>query len=90
MLWAKLKRKNLGGHKFRRQYSINEYVIDFYCPSKRLAIEIDGDSHFQDEAINYDFNRQKYMESFGIKFLRFKNSDVYNVAAQILCALAHR
>jgi len=44
-LWSKLKGKQLNGLKFRRQYGINNYVVDFYCPEQKLAIEIDGDVH---------------------------------------------
>ena len=48
MLWSRLKSKQLGGYKFRRQFSIGRYVVDFYCPILKLALEIDGDSHFID------------------------------------------
>jgi len=46
ILWSKLRNKALKGYKFRRQYSIERFVIDFYCPQLKLAIEVDGDSHF--------------------------------------------
>jgi very-short-patch-repair endonuclease len=66
------------GFKFRRQYSVNQYVVDFYCPELKLAIEIDGDSHFNDISEKYDKERQKSIESFGIRFLRFTNIDIYD------------
>ena len=47
ILWSKLRRRQMLGYKFRRQYSVENFVVDFYCPRARLAIEIDGDSHFQ-------------------------------------------
>ncbi len=47
MLWSKLKNRQICGRKFRRQFSVGPYVVDFYCPTLKLAIEIDGDSHFQ-------------------------------------------
>jgi len=47
VLWSKLRRRQMLGYKFRRQYSIEAYVVDFYCPAARMAIELDGDSHFQ-------------------------------------------
>ncbi len=75
ILWKKINNKQLSGYKFRRQYSIKQFVIDFYCPELKLAIEIDGDSHI--DAMEYDNNRQKYIESFGIKFLRFTNLEIY-------------
>ncbi|HLB95733.1 MAG TPA: DUF559 domain-containing protein [Patescibacteria group bacterium] len=46
VLWQKLRAKQIFGYKFRRQYGINQYVVDFYCPQTRLAIEIDGDTHY--------------------------------------------
>jgi very-short-patch-repair endonuclease len=73
-----LSRKQMNGFKFRRQYSVNQYVIDFYCPVLKLAVEIDGDSHYRFSSLEYDDKRQKFIESFGIKFLRFTNDDVYN------------
>jgi len=78
ILWYYLQGKHLEGYKFRRQYSVGPYIVDFYCPRLKLAIEVDGTSHFRDEvAIRYDRKRQKYIESFGLKFLRFTNSDIY-------------
>jgi very-short-patch-repair endonuclease len=65
------------GYKFRRQYSVDQYVIDFYCPELKLAIEVDGDSHFSPLARIYDSQRQHHIESFGIRFLRILNEDVY-------------
>jgi very-short-patch-repair endonuclease len=77
ILWKELSRKQLHGTIFRRQYSIDQYVIDFYCPHLKLAIEIDGDSHFMPGAEDYDKGRQEYIEAYGIQFLRFTNSDIY-------------
>src|ERR1041385_8031885 len=77
ILWSKLKSRQLMGYKFRRQYSVESYIIDFYCPEMKLAIGIDGDSHFRASSIEYDKERQSFIESFGIHFLRFTNNDVY-------------
>ncbi len=76
-LWQFLRNKQANGHKFRRQYSVDKYVLDFYCPSAKLAIEVDGDSHFSDTAIQSDKIRQKAIEEMGIRFLRFTNRDIY-------------
>lgn len=57
---------------------MNQYVIDFYYPELKLAIEVDGDSHFNDISEKYDKERQKFIESFGIWFLRFTNIDIYD------------
>ena len=77
VIWSKLKGKQMLGYKFRRQYSVNRYVVDFYCPELKLAVEIDGDSHFQEESRDDDNLRQAFIESFDIQFLRFTNEDVY-------------
>ena len=75
ILWSKLRRKQLQDERFRRQYSIGSYVVDFYCPSLKLAIEVDGDSH-TDASMYHDQERQEFIESYGIRFLRFTNDDV--------------
>ena len=76
LVWSKLRAKQMCGHKFRRQYSVGVYSLDFYCPSLKLAIEIDGDTHFQAGARKYDLTRQEFIERFGIRFLRFTNPQV--------------
>ncbi len=78
ILWNKVKGKQLSGYKFRRQYGVGRYVIDFYCPVSKLAIEIDGDSHFIGDMPEYDSIRENFIKKFGINFLRFKNSDILN------------
>jgi very-short-patch-repair endonuclease len=77
-LWSMLQHSNLGGYKFRRQHSIGYYILDFYCPSERVAVELDGDSHFTDDAIDYDHERTAYLNALNIKVIRFLNTDVYN------------
>jgi very-short-patch-repair endonuclease len=59
VMWIHLSRKQINEFKFRRQYSVNQYVIDFYCPELKLAIEIDGDSHYGYLSQKYDNERQK-------------------------------
>ncbi|MBI4686156.1 MAG: DUF559 domain-containing protein [Nitrospirae bacterium] len=76
LLWSKLKSKQVG-YKFRRQYSIGKFVIDFYCPQLKLAIEIDGESHYREMSSRRDRTRQTTIESFEISFLRFTNQEVY-------------
>jgi len=61
-----LKHSNLGGYKFRRQHSVGSYILDFYCPSEKLAVELDGDSHFTDAAIEYDDVRTAYLNALNI------------------------
>ena len=77
LVWSRLKGKQMVRFKFRRQYNVGPYVIDFYCPALKLAVEIDGDSHFHQEAEVRDVSRQEFIESFGIRFLRFTNDEVH-------------
>lgn len=72
----KLKNKQVCGERFLRQYSVDQYILDFYCPRLKLAIEVDGDSHFRPGAQEQDAARQKHVQAFGIRFLRFTNEDV--------------
>lgn len=74
-LWLYLKNEQLGV-KFRRQHSIVNYIADFYCPSLKLVIEVDGSQHFVQDGMEYDKIREEFMNSLGIKTLRFNNNDV--------------
>ncbi len=76
ILWSRLKNKQVGGYKFRRQYSVGPYILDFYCPEKKLAIEVDGGSHFTEDGMAYDRVRESAIGQFGIHFLRFTNADI--------------
>jgi very-short-patch-repair endonuclease len=83
IMWNHLSRRQMNGYKFRRQHSVDQYVIDFYCPRLKLAIEVDGDSHFMVGAEEQDKIPQEHIESFGIQFLpaspaggRITNEDV--------------
>ena len=61
---------------FCRQYRIGNYILDFYAPSIKLAIEIDGGQHYEDKTIAYDKMRTDFLTQKGIKVMRFTNSDV--------------
>jgi very-short-patch-repair endonuclease len=75
-LWACLRRKHLGGYRFRRQHPIAQYVLDFYCPAVRLAVEVDGGQHGTDSGRERDAARTAFLKARGIRVLRFWNSDV--------------
>ena len=62
--------------RFRRQYVIGNYIADFYCHQAKLVVELDGSQHCTPEEMEYDTNRTKYLESLGLKVLRFSNLDV--------------
>ncbi len=66
----------MNGERFLRQYSVDQYVLDFYCPRLKLAIEVDGDSHFVAGSQFYDKERQKHIENYGVRFIRFTNNDI--------------
>lgn len=73
MLWSKLRNNQLG-FKFKRQYSVCPYVLDFYCSLKKLAIEIDGSQHIENK--EYDIKRSDYLSVFDIKVIRFWNNEI--------------
>ena len=77
LLWLFLKHSQLDGRKFRRQHSYGPYIMDFYCPSERLCIELDGDSHNSPGAEVHDATKDSYLQSHYIKVLRFTNDEVY-------------
>jgi very-short-patch-repair endonuclease len=77
VLWDILKSRNLDGIKFRRQYSIDNYIVDFCCPSEKLIIELDGAPHGEYHKIQEDENRDKYIENLGFTILRFENRFVF-------------
>ncbi|MGH8566197.1 MAG: endonuclease domain-containing protein [Gammaproteobacteria bacterium] len=76
-LWVMLRSRRLLGYRFRRQYGVGPYVLDFYCPELKLGIEVDGDSYFEASAGEYDRERQCHIESLGIRVLRFTNREVF-------------
>lgn len=76
LLWKKLRNRQLDGYKIRRQYSIGGFVVDFYCPSRKLVIEVDGDSHYRKEIKTYDLQRERAISSLGLRIVRFTNLEV--------------
>ena len=78
ILWTFLRKKNINNLKFRRQYPIGNYIVDFICNEKKLIIEIDGGQHNENKNITYDQERTKYLESKGYKVIRFWNNDIDN------------
>jgi len=78
ILWQQLQGKKFKGLKFRRQYSVDRYYVDFYCASLRLAIELDGENHLDHCQQKKDKDRQEAIENLGIKIIRFWNTDIFN------------
>ncbi len=87
-LWNVLKGRKVAGLRFRRQFSVGDYVLDFYCPFLRLAIELDGDYHYHCDIPEKDFERQQQLESlYGITTIRFENRVVFENPEWIVAAV---
>ena len=86
LLWQRLNNKKMG-YKFRRQYSIGSYVVDFYCPQFKLVIEIDGGTHISKQAAVYDKQRQEYLESLGLIVKRYSSQLIANNLDEVLIDL---
>lgn len=84
ILWRRLKTKQLLGYKFRRQHPIHIYIVDFYCHSLNLVIELDGKYHEQEEQKLKDIERTKYLEYQGVHVFRFVNEEVLNNLEEVI------
>ncbi len=83
-LWKQLLKSQLEGRKFRRQHSIGNYIVDFYCPKEKLIIELDGEVHNNPTAKQYDEERTKYLNSIGFTVIRFENKMVFDHLPSVL------
>jgi len=83
-LWKHLKAKQLDGKKFHKQHSINHFIVDFYCPSEKLIIELDGQVHMNPTAEGYDEKRTKHLENLGFTVIRFENKFVFDHLSSVL------
>ena len=77
MLWCRLRRKQILGIPFYRQKPIGEYIVDFYAPKVNLVIEIDGSQHLDEDEVQKDRLRDKYLREQGLEVLRFYNIDIF-------------
>ena len=78
VLWNALKSKQLYNRKFRRQHSIRNFIVDFYCPAEKLIIERDGEAHNNIMTLISDDERDETLANMGFRVVRFENSDVLN------------
>jgi len=76
LLWQELRGSRCNGLKFRRQYPIGPYILDFYCAEMRLAVEVDGAVHGYEKQATHDAQRDAWLAEQGIKMLRFAARDV--------------
>ncbi|MFA6027417.1 MAG: endonuclease domain-containing protein [Patescibacteria group bacterium] len=85
IFWQQVQAGKFYDMKFKRQYIVDKYIIDFYCPKIKLAIEIDGEVH--KKQIMRDQFRQKYLEKYGITFIRFSNYEIEYNLTEVLSIL---
>ena len=83
-LWKHLQRRQLEGRKFRRQHSVGNYILDFYCPAEKLCVELDGAVHFTESGMDYDHERTAYLNSLNIQVMRFENYMVFERLEEVL------
>ena len=84
-LWLQLKNKQRLGMRFRRQFSVGNYILDFYCPSIKLAIELDGKHHIDSVNVrDNDFKRTQFLDTQGIEVIRFENELVFKNIMMLL------
>jgi very-short-patch-repair endonuclease len=74
-VWGRVRRRQLGVY-FRRQHPIWRFILDFYCASARLVVEIDGDVHAEADQMKYDAARTEWLVSRGLRVIRFTNREV--------------
>jgi very-short-patch-repair endonuclease len=84
-LWHRLRGDDLAGFKFRRQYAIDRFVVDFYCAGSRLIVEVDGDTHAARRG--YDSARTCRLRQLGYRVVRFTNQDVSQRSGLVLDAI---
>ena len=84
MLWNAIRRKQLGGFRFLRQYVIDRYIADFYCSKVKIAVELDGNIHELKEQQEYDCIRDKIIRMHKIKVVRFTNDEIINNISEVL------
>jgi len=81
-LWRHLRNRELGGWKFRRQYPVGPYIVDFICIEKNLVIEVDGGKHAENEDL--DIQRSEYLNNMGYRVFRFWNNQVLQETEAVL------
>jgi adenine-specific DNA-methyltransferase len=82
-LWSILRSRKLAGYKFRRQYPIAGFIVDFHCAQERLAVELDGGQHGDPAAVEYDAKRTITLVEMGVSVVRYANHDVLRTSDEI-------
>jgi len=84
LLWKHLQKRNLLNMKFRRQHSVGNYILDFYCTELKLSIELDGADHFTEEGMLADKGRTQFLKQFEIEEIRFENKELFKDIETVL------
>jgi very-short-patch-repair endonuclease len=87
-LWSVLRAHRFAAVKFRRQHPCGEYILDFYCAERRVAVELDGGQHFEPAGLEYDQRRDRYLTARGITMLRFGADLIFRDPDGLLLAIA--
>ena len=86
-LWEQLRAGRLNGSRWRRQYSIGNYILDFYCPKSHLCVELDGKEHFTMQGDTADYDRTEFLKSQGVTVIRFENREIWEDINRVLAAI---
>lgn len=87
VLWAQLRGRRLAGFKFRRQHPCGPFILDFFCPARRLAVELDGGQPNEPSAQRHDSRRARFIAARGIAVLRFSNAQIFRQREAVLLAI---
>ena len=87
-LWRALKRSKLNGRKFRRQQSLGPYIVDFYCATEQLVIELDGAAHDSEHSARRDEARERFLRSLGLTVVRLENRHVMENPEEVLAYIS--
>jgi very-short-patch-repair endonuclease len=85
LVWLRLRSRQLGGFRFRRQHVVGRFILDFYCAEKRVAVEIDGPTHNWEQ----DARRDRLLNAAGIRVVRFSNDEIYRDIDGCMGGLVH-
>ena len=88
LLWGRVRRKQIHGVQFYRQRPVDRFIVDFYAPSARLVIEVDGGQHLTDEGLARDAERTQYLAAHNLLVLRFTNDQVIDELDAVADAIA--
>ena len=84
VMWTHIKGRKINGRRWRRQFSVGPFIIDFYCPELKLGIELDGAPHFAPGGYEADESRTDYLRRYGIRIIRFENKDIWTSLESVI------